>query len=103
MNDPVIEKTSKSFIVNNAGNYYARPVYTIEGNGDITIETESEKLKIFDVYGSCVVDAERLIIYKGNNLLATEGVIPILYSGANTITLTGNVSKISIKANQRDV
>lgn len=116
-NDPNPYHTGKEFTVSNEGNYYCRPVCELHGNGVISIENDTEKLTILGekdnsgnykgVEGSCVIDSERLIVYKidgdTKKILKTEGVIPLLYSGNNHMKITGNMSSVSINRNQRDV
>lgn len=115
--DPNPYHTGKEFVVNNAGNYFCRPVYELHGNGVISIENDTEKLTILGdkdnsgnykgVEGNCVIDSERLIVYRIDGdlkrIVKTEGVIPILYSGNNNIKITGDMTSITINRNQRDV
>ena len=107
--EAVTSYTAKTFQVNNQGNYYSRPLYTVYGNGDITISTVDasdkpiESLKIFGVSGNCTIDSERLIISKDGAFLRTEGVIPILNPGQNKIKITGNTTSVTVRMNQRDV
>lgn len=117
VDDPNPYHTDKEFTVSNDGNYYCRPVYEIHGSGVISIENDTEKLVILGdkdnsgnykgVEGNCVIDSERLIIYKidgdTKKILKTEGIIPLLYSGNNHMQIEGNMSSISINRNQRDV
>lgn len=108
-NDAPVTSTAKQFNVENAGNIYCRPVYTIAGSGDITIGTvdaqggELEKLTIYGVNGGCTVDVERLMVTKDKVSLKSAGMLPILQAGTNKIVVTGAVTSVSVKRNQRDV
>lgn len=111
--DPEAIFTSKEFTINNGGNYFCRPVYEINGNGVVSIENGTEKLTILGakdgsgnykgVEGKCLVDATRLIVHKDGVMLKTDGIIPLLQSGNNSIKITGNTTSVRIARNQRDV
>lgn len=104
--DTVIEETQTTFTVNNGGNIYCRPIYKIYGSGDITLQVDdaSNAIAVKDVDGYAIIDAERLLIYKGSDSLENEGVIPFLDVGNSTVTITGSsFTKVEITRNQRVV
>lgn len=107
--DEAISSRNATFTVENAGNVFCRPVYTIYAQGDISIATvdsegnELEKLEIFSVNGECMIDSERLVVYKDKELLRTSGKIPLLQVGTNRFRTTGNIESITLRRYQREV
>lgn len=107
--DEAISSRNAAFTVENTGNVFCRPVYTIYAQGDISISTvdpegnELEKLEIFGVNGECMIDSERLVVYKDKELLRTSGKIPLLQVGVNRFRTTGNIESVTLRRYQREV
>lgn len=107
--DEAISSRNATFTVENTGNVFCRPVYTIYAQGDISISTvdpegnELEKLEIFSVNGECMIDSERLVVYKDKELLRTSGKIPLLQVGVNRFRTTGNIESVTLRRYQREV
>lgn len=95
---------AKNDIVTNKGTRYSKPLYRIEGSGDISLIVNGESLQIKDVSEVVNIDCERLVIYDdaGNNFLPkSNGKLPFLASGENLITWFGNVTQCTVKMNER--
>ena len=104
--DTTVVSTTSTTTVQNIGNVYCRPQYKIYGSGDITLQVDdaSNAITVYDVDGYAMIDAERLLIYKDDDYLLSEGVIPFLDVGSSTVTITGSgFTKIEITRNQRVV
>lgn len=99
-----IEKTTKTFTINNTGTYFSEPVYEIQGSGEISVKVNDNEntITVYDVNGTIIIDCERLVAYNSDNdFLVTKGVFPFLSVGSNTVTVTGNVTKTGVYVNKR--
>lgn len=70
----------------------------IYGDGDITLKINNETIALYNIESYIELDSEIQECYKGNerkNRLM-EGDFPVFNVGENTISWTGNVSKIEI-------
>lgn len=108
--DTTVISTTSTTTVQNLGNVYCRPQYKIFGSGTITLKVDdnSNAVTISGVDGYCIVDAERMLIYKDSTFLSNEGVIPFLDTGSSSVIVTPQSSgdtftKIEITRNQRVV
>ena len=107
--DTTVISTQNTFTIQNIGNVYCRPQYKIFGSGTITlkIDDNANSVTIYGVDEYCVVDAERMLIYKDSTFLSATGVIPFLDVGSSEVTVTpllqSTFTKIEIKRNQRGV
>lgn len=82
----------------------SKPYMRIEGSGDISLLNNGEEwLLLRDVVDYIEVDSDVMSAFKGtrpenNKMISTlSPLFPLLIPGDNTITWTGNVSKLEIK------
>lgn len=106
-NEPVIIMDSEGAIDNN-GSIPCEPVITVEGNGYIELNVNGEVWKLTDIDGSITIDTPRNLAYKDNNVLLSKisrydnnVYLPMLNVGTNSISVSGDVSKISVTKNER--
>lgn len=90
-----IEININGITINNPGNYIAKPVMTITGSGDITININGRVFTITDLSGSITIvsEIESVLDDKGGLM---DGAFPYFDRGKNTISWTGTVSNIKI-------
>lgn len=87
----------------NETNEVAKPLIKVEGTGDISIKNNGEDwLLLRAVDQSITVDSELMSVYRGNRpqydkMLDIEPMFPLLYEGNNTITWTGNATKVTVE------
>ena len=84
--------------------------YKIFGSGTLFLKVDDNAngVTISNVDGYCIVDAERMLIYKDSTFLTSQGVIPFLDVGSSEVTVVPQSSgdtftKIEITRNQRVV
>lgn len=87
--------------ITNPTAFTARPVITVHGSGNGTIECGDCPITIAGIYDGMVIDCERQDAYSGdtnlNNLIS--GVFPVIPGGAQTITITGGITSIEVVPN----
>ena len=93
-----------SYMVTNQGYEESKPVITLYGSGDVTFTLNGMDvftITIDDDY--VVVDSEEQEAYKGGTLKNRKmgGDFPILKPGINTITWSGNLTKIVVDPKSR--
>lgn len=93
---------SQNLIVRNNGNIYSKPIITLFGSGTINLSLNGIEAFIINLNGSMVLDTNSQNAYDPNtkvflNRYAT-GDFKNLYLqvGANTISWTGNITKVEI-------
>ena len=94
---------SQNFIVRNNGNIYSKPIITLFGSGMINLSLNGlEVFKITELNGSMVLDTQSQNAYDPNNYdFLNRYVIGdfknlYLQVGSNTISWTGNITKVQI-------
>ena len=95
--------TASTSTVTNPGSVYSEPVITVYGTGDITLMVGTDIVELEGVSGSITLDSELREAYSGTTGLnsAMSGEFPILKSGQNAISWTGDVTKVEVKPNWR--
>lgn len=99
----VIDTDVDSFTIINRGNTNAKPTMKIFGSGTVEIYLNRSKILILDVanYGYISIDATQMNAYHGDTLMNRYVVGNYddlkLKVGINTISWTGNVSRIEIE------
>lgn len=84
-NDAVTLRGSDTLIENDCAEI-CEPVFTLKGSGTIQLTVNGETLAIPNVSGYCTVDAEKLLVYKDNAIIAgTRGKIPKFNIGTNRV------------------
>lgn len=88
--------------LNNVTNEIAKPLIHIEGTGDITLKNNNiDWLVLRAVDQSITIDSEQMEVYRGNRpqydkMIDMNPLFPLLSKGNNTITWTGNATKITV-------
>lgn len=90
--------TTSGIVLNNFGTYEAKPMLKIYGSGNITVSINSSNFTIKNVVDYVAIDSEIKECYKddinfGRNM---TGDYPVFFIGKNTISWSGNVSKLEI-------
>ena len=102
INDNVITLDYAGTLYNSSGNL-SKPTIKLYGMGDITLIVNSKTVKLTNIDEYVTIDsdmqnASKDTLPKNNNM---DGEFPILEVGNNTISWTGNVTKLEIKPNWR--
>lgn len=91
--------------VDNFGNRYSKPSFSIEGTGDITLVVQGQTFTITGLNGTAIIDSEKRIAYTNTEIINqnTNGDFPILYPGLNTVYWegTGTVTRVTVQKNVR--
>lgn len=93
-----IEVISSGITLNNFGSYEAKPLVKIYGTGNISVSIGNKNFIINNVVDYVNVDSEIKECYKDdiNKGKDMTGDWPVFSIGKNTITWTGNVTKLEI-------
>lgn len=85
------------------GTYKAAPVITVYGNGDINLIINDRELLLTDIDGYITINSDIMDAYKNTQSLNYKmvGEFPFLVPEENTISWTGNATKIKITPNWR--
>ena len=102
--------TSSPDTVTNPGTYKSAPQMTIEGTGNIVLTIGTQIVEIEELEGGIIIDSEmgdcfdltktRLL---NSQVTLMDDEFPTLAPGANIISWTGSVEKITITPRWRDV
>lgn len=105
--DIVLNITNQtSLVVNNQGLEKSKPIIKLYGSGTISISLNSLtsfSVNIVEEDGYVIIDSTEEEAYTDTELKNRNmtGEFPLLESGDNTITWTGNLTKIEITPNSR--
>ena len=82
----------------NLGTYESEPYIKVNGNGNITLDINGNKIELKNVEGFIEIDSEAKETYKNNELQNDKkvGEYPTFLVGENTISWTGNVTSIEV-------
>ena len=87
--------------ITNPTRFAAKPVITVSGSGNGTIECGGNTITIAGIYDGMTIDCEQMDAYAGttnlNNLVS--GSFPVIPGGEQTITITGGITSISVVPN----
>lgn len=95
---------AKEGIILNPGSMYSDPIIKIFGSGDITLNINSEVIKLKQVKEHIILDAVHQNCYSEDieNLNSNmSGEFPKLQTGENNISWTGAVYKVEVTPNWR--
>ena len=89
----------------------AQPLITIEGTGDVTLKVNGVNYLIQNVTGDVTVDSERYSTYRrlssgfieNHNSKYRQKKYPIFTPGSNSISVSGNVTKVTVKPRWRSL
>lgn len=95
----------------NKGSIKAKPKIKITGSGAITLKINNRETKFKNVQGEIIFDAKNNMVYRGSftsewdKIVANAGRYqePYLDPGNNTISWTGNVTKVTVVTNAAEV
>lgn len=103
LEDEIIIITKNNSTVCSYGTFLSEPVIKVYGSGDITLNINDRFIKFTAIENYIELDSEIQECYKDtlncNNKMIGE--FPILKTGKNNISWTGNVSKIEINPRWR--
>lgn len=86
-------------IIRNSGTVYSEPIITVYGSGDITLTINGVDFPLYGVSEYITIDSEMMEVFKGNmNQNSKYGgeTFPRFEVGENSISWTGNVSRVEI-------
>lgn len=104
--------TEGSIELFNPTKYVSQPIIKLEGSGRVIVNvTGNGEFIIDDIDDNIVIDSERYVSYKeiGSGLISSRNdrimsrEYPILYSGVNHISVTGDISKIEVEPRWRSL
>ena len=103
--------TTSTTAVNPFLDEVAQPLITIEGSGDVTLKVNGVDYLIQNVTGSVTVDSERYSTYRrlpsgfveNQNSKYRQKKYPIFTPGENSISVSGNVTKVTIQPRWRSL
>ncbi|RXI55287.1 phage tail protein [Clostridium tetani] len=103
LQDELITITKNNSTIYNYGTYESEPYLKVFTTGDITLSINNEVIKFTNVENYIELDSEMMECYKEHQNCNNKmyGEFPILKTGENKISWTGNVSKIEIKPRWR--
>lgn len=93
---------SQNLIVRNNGNIYSKPIITLFGSGTINLSINGIEVFIINLNGSMVLDTQSQNAYDPNTKVFLNRYVAgdfknlYLQVGANTISWTGNITKVEI-------
>ena len=98
VSESVVDITSSGTTLNNPGDMTAYPLITVIGSGAITVTAGGKTLSIPDCTSGWVIDSENEWILSGTTPQGNvcSGSFPVLTKGANTVSWTGSVTKLTI-------
>ena len=99
---PITVTTSGSTITN-PGTVYSEPVITVNGSGDITLMVGTKIIELTGITSSITIDSVLQEAYNGTSDMNAHmsGEFPVLKSGMNAISWSGNVTSIVVQPNWR--
>lgn len=105
-----IPLTASPATVTNPGTYKSAPRLTIEGTGDAVLTIGTQIVEVTDLAGGVIVDSELGECFDLTQSMLLNGKVtllddrfPALHPGANIISWTGAVTKITIAPRWRDL
>lgn len=102
VNDFPLIITTSGTTVFNSGDVVTSPFIKVYGNGNITININTNTISVTNVSNYINIDCETGAVYKDNTSYEkyTTGTFPIvLNKGSNTLTFSSNITKIELKTN----
>ena len=101
---PITVTRSGEFITN-PGSVSSEPVITVIGSGNITLMVGLTITELENISDSITLDTTLVEAYQGVYSMNSHvsGDFPVLLPGPNAISWSGNVSKILIQPNWRDL
>lgn len=100
-----ITVTKSGEFITNPGTVPAEPVITVFGSGNITLMVNTTIIELEGIGEAITLDTQLMEAYLGMDSFNSHmsGEFPVLSPGPNPISWTGNVSKLLIQPNWRDL
>ena len=100
-----VEFTSSGGAITNPCSASSEPVITVYGNGEITLMIGLTVMELTDVSGSITLDTPLMEAYSGftSQNSRMNGEFPVLTPGINGVSWTGDVTKVVIAPNWREL
>lgn len=92
--------TPTTFMVTNAGSAPAETLISVTGSGDVTLTCDAQTFSLTGMTERLHLDSKRLLGYNdsfANQLFKHHGDFIKLTPGANTITLSGTVTQVTLQ------
>ncbi len=98
--------SGKTLVVTNEGLEKSKPIITLKGSGTLEFKLEDKTIFTYTFPADetdVTIDSEKQDAYVGSTLKNRNmiGEFPIFKRGKNNITVTGNVTEITVIANSR--
>lgn len=99
--EPITLTTSGTFITN-PGIVFSEPVITVYGSGEVTLMVGMTITEL-EITGSITLDTPLMEAYTGSTSMNNRmsGDFPTLLPGQNSVSWTGNVSRVVVQPNWR--
>lgn len=95
---------TKPGVINNLGNIYSEPIIKVNGSGNIVLSINGEVINLYEVSEMLIIDSVIENCYNEkleNRNYKMSGEFPVLESGENNISWTGNISNLEVTPNWR--
>jgi phage-related protein len=107
---PVVINGTTGYVTNPT-NYVSQPIITLQGSGAVTLTVNGQAFSIIDVPGTITLSCERQAAYQelitgvitSMNYKIGSRDYPILIPGVNHISVTGNVTQLTIEPRWRSL
>jgi phage-related protein len=102
--EPIMLTTSGT-LVTNPCSVYSEPIISVYGSGEITLMIGMTIVELSDVSGSITLDTPLMEAYSGTSSMniCMSGEFPVLKPGANAVSWSGDVLRVEIKPNWRNL
>lgn len=86
-----------------AGTRYSKPLFLLEGSGDVSITVNGYSFSISSISGQVAIDSQKCLCYTSSTIInnQTQGRFPILNSGNNSFSSSGDITRIVVQKNTR--
>lgn len=87
----------------NSGTRYSKPIFVVEGSGDVSITVNGNTFTVSSISGQVAIDSQKCLCYTSSTIIndKTTGKFPILNSGNNSFTSSGDITRIVVQKNER--
>lgn len=95
---------TKPGVINNIGNIYSEPIIKVTGSGNIVLSFNNQVINLYEVNEKLIIDSVIQNCYNEkleNMNYKMNGEFPVLESGENNISWTGNISNLEVTPNWR--
>lgn len=103
-NNNLITVTESGIVINNPGTIESAPVISVYGSGDVALNINGREIQLYSITDKIIINSDIMDCYDDamSNLNSNiAGEFPKLGVGDNSITYTGNVTKLEVLPNWR--